>query len=65
MVNWLGVIVIESVAVAVCAEGLVESVTRIPSGLLLTAAKGVPLISPVDPFSVSPAGIEPDTSDQV
>ena len=57
-------IVIESVAVAVCATPL-ASITLNPRLLLLTTAVGVPLITPVEAFSVSPAGMEPDTSDQV
>jgi hypothetical protein len=43
-------------AVALCA-GVPESVTVNVSGVAVTAANGVPLISPVAGFNVKPAGI--------
>ena len=46
--------------VAVCAVGVVESVTMNPNrGAVATV--GVPLISPVDAFSVKPVGSDPSS----
>lgn len=50
-----------SVAVAVCADEA-ESVTLKPSGVLAIGVVGVPLISPVDAFSVNPAGNVPEVN---
>lgn len=51
-------------AVAVCG-GILLSVTVNPSERLATVAIGVPLIRPVEPFSVSPLGNDPELSCQV
>jgi hypothetical protein len=48
-------------AFAVCG-GELESVTLNVSTALLTAAVGMPLISPVDEFSVKPPGNVPEVS---
>ena len=45
--------------------GLPESVTLKVSGVLATAAEGVPVIAPVEAFMVKPAGSVPLVSDQV
>ena len=50
-------------AVAFCA-GVLESVTLKVSGVLLTAAVGVPLITP-ELLNVKPAGSDPDVNDQL
>ncbi len=46
------------------SAGLLESVTLKVSGVLVTAAVGVPVIAPVDPKD-KPAGSVPLVSDQV
>jgi hypothetical protein len=57
--------VIVSVRFALCVSaGLPESVTFKVSGVLVTAAVGVPVIAPVDPKD-NPAGSVPLVSDQV
>jgi hypothetical protein len=48
----------------VCA-GLPESVTLKVSGVLVTAAVGVPVIAPVEALRLSPAGRVPLVIDQV
>ena len=53
-----------NVADCVCA-GLLESVTLNVSEVAVTAAVGVPVIAPVDGFSVSPDGSVPLVSDQL
>jgi len=53
-----------SVADWLCA-GLLESVTAKVSEVAEAVAVGVPLIAPVDAFSVSPAGSVPLVSDHV
>jgi len=50
--------------VAVCAVGVVESVTFTVK-LDVPEAVGVPLIAPLDAFKVSPAGSEPEEIDHV
>jgi len=51
---------------AVCVRaGRLESTTLKVSGVLATAAEGVPVIAPVEAFKVKPAGREPAVSDQV
>jgi hypothetical protein len=57
IVNW-GTMVSVRFAVAVCA-GVLESVNLKLRGVALTAAVGVPLICPVEPFNVNPAGSVP------
>ena len=57
--------VIVSVRFALCVSaGLPESVTFKVSGVLVTAAVGVPVIAPVDPKD-KPAGSVPLASDQL
>ena len=54
------------VRAALCVRaGLLESVTIKVSGVLATAAEGVPVIAPVEAFRVKPAGRVPLVSDQV
>jgi hypothetical protein len=54
------------VKAALCVRaGLPESVTLKVSGVLATAAHGVPVIAPVEAFRVKPAGSVPIVSDQV
>ena len=55
-------IVIVKLTFAVCAVGVVESVTVKASAVALTAAVGAPLIAPVVEFSVTPAGSVPEVS---
>jgi hypothetical protein len=51
---------------ALCVRaGLLESATLNVSGVLATNAEGVPVMAPVEAFSVRPAGREPLVSDQV
>ena len=45
--------------------GLPESVTLKVSGVLLTAAEGVPVMAPVEAFRLSPAGKLPLVMDHV
>jgi hypothetical protein len=49
----------------VSAVGAVESVTLNVSAVAFAAAVGVPLITPVEEFSVKPLGKVPDVSDHV
>jgi hypothetical protein len=52
--------------VAVCVRaGLLESVTLKVRGVPATDVEGVPLIAPVEAFSVKPAGREPLVIDHV
>ena len=62
--NVAGAIVSVRFAVCVCA-GLPESVTLKVSGVLVTAAVGVPVIAPVEALRLSPAGRVPLVIDQV
>ncbi len=48
--------------VAVCAVGVVESVT-LAVKLVAPNTVGVPVIAPVDRFKVSPAGSDPELID--
>ena len=59
-----GAIVRLSVADLVCA-GLLESVAVKVSEVAVAVAVGVPLIRPVEPFRVSPAGSVPLVNDHV
>jgi hypothetical protein len=61
IVNVAGLIVRLRFAVAVCA-GEPESVTLKTSGVLATGVVGVPLISPLEAFSVNPAGSVPEVN---
>ena len=55
-----------SVRLALCVTaGLLESTTLKVSGVLATAAEGVPVMAPVEAFKVNPAGSVPLVSDQV
>jgi hypothetical protein len=63
-VSGLAATVRVSAAAALCA-GLLASVTVKVSGVLDTAAVGVPATAPVAVFSESPAGNVPLVSDQV
>lgn len=58
------VICIDKLAVAVSGVGVVESVT-IKASEEVPAAVGVPEITPVELFRLSPDGSEPDEIDQV
>jgi len=51
-----GAIVIENFFVAVCAVGVDESVTVTTTLLLVPAAVGVPLMTPVEGLMLSPVG---------
>ena len=57
--------VIVKFAVFVWAVGVVESVTLNVSDVPVVGAVGVPLIRPVDAFSVKPAGSVPEVSVQL
>ena len=61
IVSVAGAIVSVRLTFAVCA-GEPESVTLKVSAVVFAAAVGVPLIWPVDEFSVSPAGSVPDVT---
>jgi hypothetical protein len=51
---------------ALCVRaGMLESATLNVSGVLATDADGVPVMAPVEPLRVRPAGREPLVSDQV
>jgi hypothetical protein len=63
MVNWAAMVSVRF-AVAVCA-GDPESVALKVSGVAPAVAVGVPLIRPVDAFSVNPAGKVPEVNCQV
>jgi hypothetical protein len=54
-----GVIVNVRLTLAVCV-GVLESVTLNVNGVAVTAAEGVPPISPEEAFSVKPAGSVPE-----
>ena len=59
-----GLIVSDTVAVLVCT-GLLASVTLKVRAVPVTAAVGVPVMTPVEVFNVNPAGNAPLVSDQV
>jgi hypothetical protein len=64
IVKVAGAIVIVKLTLAVFA-GAVESLTLNVSAVAFAAAVGVPLIVPVEEFSVTPAGKAPALIDQV
>ena len=59
-----GAIVRVRLALAVC-EGELESMTLNTRAMLLAAAVGVPLITPVAEFNVNPFGSVPEVIDHV
>jgi hypothetical protein len=63
VIEIVALIVIDSVSVAVACLGLALSVTIIVN-VAVWAVVGVPLITPVEALSVSPAGKDPELMDQ-